>query len=102
MYLGFKKSHTIHCLSQQALPNASSVKLLGFTIDTKCTSEHTNNVCKKLAQVTHILCILKPLLMEKYFFVIYYGLSNSSLSYGLQVWSLPLVVMLFFGSRKML
>uniref|UniRef100_A0A1B6KML7 Reverse transcriptase domain-containing protein n=1 Tax=Graphocephala atropunctata TaxID=36148 RepID=A0A1B6KML7_9HEMI len=64
-----------------------SVKLLGFTLDSKLTwNGHVTELCRKLSRVTCLLRRLRPLLTEKHLVTIYHGLFHSHILYGLLLW----------------
>lgn len=65
----------------------SSVKLLGFHIDSKLNwSLHISNVCKKVSRVSYLLWKLKDFVSFNYLRVTYFGLFQSHISYGLIIW----------------
>lgn len=82
-----KTQKMVCSLQVSNMPDNSTVKLLGFTIDPKLTwNQHVNSVCTKLSRVTFLLRRLKLQLLEEHLITVYHGLFHSHLSYGLLLW----------------
>lgn len=85
--LNNSKTQKLTCSLSNDLVKTSSVKLLGFTIDSLLKwDDHIDSLCTKLSRVIYLLRKLKSELPGQYLRAAYFAFFHSHLTYGTKLW----------------